>query len=71
MMLLSIFYLHSQKIMHRDLKPENFLIDKLPNGIILLKVCDFGLSKNFEEIKERRNLTCEAMTTPAYISPEV
>ncbi len=57
--------------MHRDLKPENFLIDKLRNGMILLKVCDFGLSKNYEEIKERRNLTGEGKTAPPYKSPEI
>ncbi len=71
MMLLSLFYLHSKHIMHRDLKPENFLLDQLANGITLLKLCDFGLSKIFEDFNFRRTVTMQGTTTAEYISPEV
>ena len=45
MILIGLHYLHSKKIMHRDLKPENILIDKLPNGVEIVVIGDFGVSK--------------------------
>eukprot|EP00929_Paragymnodinium_shiwhaense_P119535 TRINITY_DN91442_c0_g1_i1.p1 TRINITY_DN91442_c0_g1~~TRINITY_DN91442_c0_g1_i1.p1 ORF type:complete len:592 (+),score=114.86 TRINITY_DN91442_c0_g1_i1:113-1777(+) len=35
---------HCRQILHRDLKPENILISE-PSGVV--KICDFGLSRNF------------------------
>ena len=35
----------SLKILHRDLKPGNILIFKKPNGKLMLKIADFGISK--------------------------
>jgi serine/threonine protein kinase len=45
MILLALQYLHSKSIVHRDLKPANILIDSLPEGINILKLGDFGISK--------------------------
>lgn len=45
MILLGIDYLHSHDIMHRDLSPRNVLVDVLSNGFKVLKITDFGLSK--------------------------
>ena len=45
MILIGLEYLHSKKIIHRDLKPENILIDKLPGGLEILVIGDFGVSK--------------------------
>ena len=48
-MILSINYMHSNKLTHRDLKPENFLlITKEDNSPI--KTIDFGLSRHFETV---------------------
>jgi serine/threonine protein kinase len=45
MILIGLHYLHSKQIIHRDLKPENILIDKLPGGLDILVIGDFGVSK--------------------------
>jgi serine/threonine protein kinase len=45
MILIGLHYLHSRHIIHRDLKPENILIDKLPGGVDILVIGDFGISK--------------------------
>ena len=45
MILIGLHYLHSKEITHRDLKPENILINKLPGGLDILLIGDFGVSK--------------------------
>jgi serine/threonine protein kinase len=41
----AVLYIHSANVIHRDLKPSNLLLDKHCN----LKVCDFGLSRGFDD----------------------
>ena len=46
--LIGLHYLHYhpvKRIIHRDLKPGNILISKKPNGKLMLKIADFGISK--------------------------
>ncbi len=59
----AIQHLHSQYIVHRDVKLENILIDS--NNLV--KLCDFGVSK---EIKKGDMLTNKCGTL-AYIAPEI
>jgi len=49
MILLGLNHMHSYNIVHRDLKPANILINELENGQKILKIADFGLSKNLKE----------------------
>ena len=63
----SVNHLHRNKVIHRDLKPSNILI-KLdsPNGRFI-KLCDFGISINYELSS---TLTTN-VGSPFYMAPEV
>jgi serine/threonine protein kinase len=62
---------HAAGIVHRDLKPENLFIAEQPDGSAVIKILDFGISK------EIRSESPRAVTNPAtvigspqYMSPE-
>jgi len=61
----AVEYLHSQGIAHRDLKPENLLSAEV-DGVEIIKIADFGFSKNFGE--EKLMTSCGS---PGYVAPEV
>ena len=58
----AISYLHEKRIAHCDIKVDNILIDNNNN----IKICDFGLSKNFN--KKHNEIHCGSL---AYASPEI
>jgi serine/threonine protein kinase len=41
-----ILYIHNRDILHNDLSARNVLVSKNAEGKYLLKITDFGLSKN-------------------------
>ena len=43
--LCGVNFLHTANVIHRDLKPANILI----NSDCEIKICDFGISRTFEE----------------------
>ena len=57
-------YLYTQNIVHRDIKPQNILVsnDKI------LKIIDFGLSKNININNEMMDTICGS---PLYMAPEI
>ena len=57
-------YIHKKHYVHRDIKLDNILID-LTNTI---KICDFGVSKHFDDKNE---IMFDHCGTPAYIAPEI
>ena len=63
-LILSLEYIHTNKIVHRDIKPENLLFDK--NGY--LNLTDFGIARKLENNKE---IDMDGEGSIGYISPEV
>lgn len=61
----ALAYLHNMNIVHRDVKPENLLVDMDGDRIKLLKLGDFGLAC---EVNELLYTVCG---TPTYVAPEI
>ncbi len=59
----AIKYLHSNHVMHRDIKPSNILVSE--SGEI--RITDFGLAKNFENIL----IHSKNVVTRWYRAPEI
>ncbi|KAL1450723.1 hypothetical protein WDU94_003052 [Cyamophila willieti] len=64
---MALHHLHSLNIVHRDLKPANILLKQVkPSNINIVKVCDFGLSKNIDASTLKSKVG-----TPMFVAPEV
>ncbi len=65
---------HRMGIVHRDLKPSNLFVARAPDGPTVVKVLDFGISKNDparEALPSASLTTTRAMLgSPGYMSPE-
>jgi serine/threonine protein kinase len=63
---------HSHHIVHRDIKPENLFLTQGPDGGALIKVLDFGVSKQMGRAQASRSLTepTESIGSPYHMSPE-
>ncbi len=61
---IGLYYLHSRnpKVLHRDLKSANCLVDKYNR----VKLCDFGLSKIYENSNHQTN----SISTYFWMAPE-
>ena len=62
-----LHYLHSYRIVHRDIKGANILIDS--TGVI--KLADFGASKQVADLMYRGNGHVSLRGTPFWMAPEV
>jgi eukaryotic-like serine/threonine-protein kinase len=62
---------HSHGIVHRDIKPENLFLTRQAQGMNIIKVLDFGISK-IALPRGKRDLvrTQMALGSPVYMSPE-
>lgn len=62
---------HEKGIIHRDLKPENLFCAEEPDGSTVLKIVDFGVSKQLSSrrLRAQTNPT-ESVGSPHYMSPE-
>ena len=64
----AVRYCHKMRIVHRDIKPENIMImSREPNGLLHVKLIDFGTAKIFEEGNKQKALVGSSY----YIAPEV
>jgi serine/threonine protein kinase len=62
---------HAAGIVHRDLKPANLFLAVRDDGSNVLKVLDFGISKQTSQNANWKELTGKAVLgTPYYMSPE-
>jgi serine/threonine-protein kinase len=63
---------HRGGVIHRDLKPENIFLVRTPNGELVTKLIDFGISKFIDTSGSDRSRTATGMAvgTPQYMSPE-
>ncbi|MEO7731000.1 MAG: protein kinase [Kofleriaceae bacterium] len=61
---------HSLGIVHRDIKPTNLFLTSRPDGSLLLKVLDFGISKSPAGAELSLTQTWSMLGSPAYMSPE-
>ncbi|XP_030621003.1 serine/threonine-protein kinase 33 [Chanos chanos] len=70
----AIAYLHKKDVVHRDLKLENILVKSYhhgeDNGMINIKVTDFGLSAQKGGVGSE-NMLQSTCGTPIYMAPEV
>ncbi|XP_076625822.1 serine/threonine-protein kinase Nek5 [Colletes latitarsis] len=64
---LGVRHIHFKKILHRDLKPENIMLTGNYGNIV--KIGDFGVSKNFQDSKDP-SITCRAGSF-YYMAPEM
>ncbi|HEV8248236.1 MAG TPA: serine/threonine-protein kinase [Polyangiaceae bacterium] len=62
---------HAVGIVHRDLKPENLFLTHGKSGAELIKIIDFGISKQ-HCLRKSRSLTNPSMSlgSPHYMAPE-
>jgi eukaryotic-like serine/threonine-protein kinase len=65
---------HALGIVHRDLKPANLFVIRRPDGVLSVKVLDFGISKTAGMLSSGAEAsmtrTSAQMGSPLYMSPE-
>jgi serine/threonine-protein kinase len=62
---------HDKGIIHRDLKPENLFCAEQPDGGVVIKIVDFGVSKQLSGRRMRAQTNPgESVGSPQYMSPE-
>lgn len=61
---------HRKGIVHRDLKPENLFLARSQQGVEIIKLLDFGISKQTGNSLSRLTQPQVAIGSPNYMAPE-
>jgi serine/threonine-protein kinase len=68
---------HAAYVVHRDIKPENLFLTKNEQGVLRVKLLDFGISKvalgnlgNLEQSAPAHTIGTTILGSPPYMSPE-
>ncbi|MBK6849713.1 MAG: phosphate/phosphite/phosphonate ABC transporter substrate-binding protein [Proteobacteria bacterium] len=62
---------HASGVIHRDLKPGNVLLARMPNGMRVVKILDFGISKfHSDAMSTDLTATGAVVGTPRFMAPE-
>jgi serine/threonine protein kinase/tetratricopeptide (TPR) repeat protein len=64
---------HKNAIVHRDIKPANIAVSKNADGSWIVKVLDFGVAKNLDDLPTEAGKltpTGNLVGSPLYMSPE-
>jgi eukaryotic-like serine/threonine-protein kinase len=69
-LLSALAHAHAKGIVHRDLKPENVFLSVDPDGHVIPKILDFGISKLLQPAAPRITTDGAMLGTPSYMSPE-
>jgi serine/threonine protein kinase len=69
-LLSALAHAHAQGIVHRDLKPENVFLSVDPDGHVIPKILDFGISKLLQPAAPKITTDGAMLGTPSYMSPE-
>jgi serine/threonine protein kinase len=68
---LALAEVHVAEMVHRDLKPGNLFIARLPDGSPMVKIVDFGISKQIGSAHAGAATTSpQVLGSPFYMSPE-
>lgn len=66
----SLAHGHEKGIIHRDLKPSNIMVTRTGNGVLQVKLIDFGVAKVQESLVAPTTEIGIAFGTRKYMSPE-
>ncbi len=69
-LLSALAHAHAHGIVHRDLKPDNVFLVVDPDGHVIPKILDFGISKLLQPAAPRITTDGSMLGTPNYMSPE-
>ena len=69
-LLSALAHAHHAGIVHRDMKPENVFLAVDPDGHIIPKILDFGISKMSNPQAPKITTDGAMLGTPSYMSPE-
>lgn len=72
--MLGLQFLHNSRIVHRDVKPQNILVSLPQRGRknrFLIKMSDFGLSKEINDGRESFSTVSGPAGTEGWVAPEI